>query len=334
MELNEIKRKSLEVRMVGIFMFIMIMTFMTNAYAISLSGNAESFLYNSEYTNLDSESDESKLQNEINNNTIIQPSLVAIDLQEDIINDNVFYIENEINEPALSFTGPIYIEEQPIVEITEVVEEILEEETYPIENEINEPALSFTGPIYIEEQPIVEITEVVVVEEILEEETYPIEYESLFTTLPDKYPNMDFGIDELNHLIEQCETASVPTYIMLSIYEIESHLQSTAINKTSYASGYGQITRSTATYMYETILELGTYGGKDNYKKHAELACEKEFNITITTELMSHLYSKYKSWDLSVQYYFGHTDAAKRKNYSKIIETTLYNNYGFKYKDL
>lgn len=293
MELNEIKRKSLEVRMVGIFMFIMIMTFMTNAYAISLSGNAESFLYNSEYTNLDSESDESKLQNEINNNTIIQPSLVAIDLQEDIINDNVFYIENEINEPALSFTGPIYIEEQPIVEITEVV-----------------------------------------VEEILEEETYPIEYESLFTTLPDKYPNMDFGIDELNHLIEQCETASVPTYIMLSIYEIESHLQSTAINKTSYASGYGQITRSTATYMYETILELGTYGGKDNYKKHAELACEKEFNITITTELMSHLYSKYKSWDLSVQYYFGHTDAAKRKNYSKIIETTLYNNYGFKYKDL
>ena len=132
-------------------------------------------------------------------------------------------------------------------------------------------------------------------------------------------PNQDFGLDELLFLYNTCKKYNVPIEIMLAIYEKESGFYSLAKNKTSTATGYGQLIDSTAKSIYENYLKLGYY----DKSKHRELCVDKKLNIQLSVRLMKYNIDSYKSNWKAVERYYGHSDSSLCYNYASDIDKRM-----------
>lgn len=144
--------------------------------------------------------------------------------------------------------------------------------------------------------------------------------------LRDKYssalnfsPSQDFGLNELLFLYNTCKEYNVPIEIMLAIYEKESGFYSLAKNKTSTATGYGQLIDSTAKSIYEKYLQLGTY----DKSRHRELCVDKELNIRLSVRLMKYNIDTYSSNWKAVERYYGHPDQSLCYGYAKDINKRM-----------
>lgn len=129
----------------------------------------------------------------------------------------------------------------------------------------------------------------------------------------------DFGLNELLFTYEVCKEYSVPIEIMLAIFEKESGFYSLAKNKTSTATGYGQLIDSTAKSIYEKFLNLGTY----DMSRHRELCCDKELNIRLACRLMKYNIDSYKTNWKAVERYYGHSDQSLCYSYASDINKRM-----------
>lgn len=132
-------------------------------------------------------------------------------------------------------------------------------------------------------------------------------------------PKQDFGLTELLFLYETCNEFNVPIEIMLAIYEKESSFYSLAKNKSSTATGYGQLIESTAKSIYEKYLKLGTY----NTSKHRELCSNKELNIKLSVRLMKYNIDSYGTNWKAVERYYGHSDQSLCYAYASDINKRM-----------
>ena len=113
----------------------------------------------------------------------------------------------------------------------------------------------------------------------------------------------DFGVDQLYYLNEQCEKYDIPMEIMLSIICTESSFRSYVKASTSSASGYCQVIKGTAKWVYEDLLKYGTY----DVDNHTEIMTTNwRLNMEISCRLMYCLYwNSNQSWESAVQKYYG-----------------------------
>lgn len=142
-------------------------------------------------------------------------------------------------------------------------------------------------------------------------------------TYSKKFPKADFGINELVYLDNVCNEYNVPIELMLAIYEKESQFYSLAKNKTSTATGYGQLIDSTAKSVYEKMLNFGTY----DINNHRTIACDKKLNILMSCRLMKYNIDSYKTHRAAVEHYYGSKDDAANKAYANSI-SSLMSHYG------
>jgi hypothetical protein len=161
---------------------------------------------------------------------------------------------------------------------------------------------------------------------ISEANSFLINNLDVLNTLKSKYsaalefsPTQDFGLNELLFLYNTCNEYNVPIEVMLAIYEKESRFYSLAKNKTSTATGYGQLIDSTAKSIYENFLKLGTY----DISKHRELCCDKELNIKLSVRLMRYNIDSCGTIRKAVESYFGHSDMSLRYLYANDINKRM-----------
>ena len=140
----------------------------------------------------------------------------------------------------------------------------------------------------------------------------------------------DFGMEQLIFLNEQCVKYEIPVEIMLALICTESSFRSDARASTSSASGYCQIIRSTAQWIYEDKLGYGTY---DIYNHEAIMTTNWRLNIEIACRLIYCLYwNSDQSWDIAIQKYYGGSEQAcliylntVNKNMSELFNLTTKN---------
>lgn len=159
-------------------------------------------------------------------------------------------------------------------------------------------------------------------------------------TLEDKYSSVfewqvyggDFGIEQLYFLNEQCEKYEIPMEVMLSLICTESGFHSTAKAKTSSASGYCQIIKSTAQWVYENLLKYGTY----DIDNHTEIMTTNwKLNIEISCRLMYCLYwNNNQSWDNAIRRYYGSTVESDNDTYLGIVNSHMIDLFGITTADL
>ena len=142
-------------------------------------------------------------------------------------------------------------------------------------------------------------------------------------TYSEKNPKADFGLKELVFLNNLCKDYGIPIEVMLAIYEKESSFCSFAKNKTSTATGYGQLINSTAKSMYEKFLKLGTY----DINNHRVLACDKELNMKLSCRLIKYNIDSYGTLRKAVERYYGHPDQSLCVSYANDISKKM-KNYG------
>ena len=206
-----------------------------------------------------------------------------------------------------------------------------------------------------ETESVVE-SEVVVETEIPMEtvsETYAIVYEDyinppLFTddvydTLEKMYTSIaawqslngesDFTFEHLCMLKLCCDKYNVPLEIMLSIICGESSFISTAVSdEGSSASGYCQIIERSAEWMYETVLEYGTY---DADKHQYIMTTDWCLNFEIGCAIMRYNYDTYyNSWEYAIKMYHGHWDPYVNELYFQYINTKMYELFGANFYEI
>jgi hypothetical protein len=158
-----------------------------------------------------------------------------------------------------------------------------------------------------------ETTASTIVEEIVVKEK-PMSLEEKYSTVFEwQSSSADFGVEQLHFLNEQCEKYEIPMELMLSLIATESSFKSDACAKTSSASGYCQIIKSTAKWIYEDKLNYGEY----DVENHREIMTSNwRLNIEISCRLMYSLYhNNGKSWENAVKKYYGSTNPADNITY-------------------
>lgn len=116
----------------------------------------------------------------------------------------------------------------------------------------------------------------------------------------------DFGVEQIYFLNEQCEKYDIPMEIMLSIIYTESSFRSTAKSSTSTASGYCQIIKGTAEWIYEDLLKYGDYDIENHTKI---MTTDWKLNIEMSCRYMYCLYwNADQSWDRAIQNYHNSKD--------------------------
>ena len=109
--------------------------------------------------------------------------------------------------------------------------------------------------------------------------------------------------------------------IMLSIICTESGFRSYAKASTSSASGYCQIIKSTAKWIYEDKLQYGTYDA-DNHV--SIMTSNWKLNIEISCRLMYSLYyNNGKTWENAVKRYYGSTSASENEKYLNKVNSNM-----------
>jgi hypothetical protein len=159
---------------------------------------------------------------------------------------------------------------------------------------------------------------------IVENEFNPVEI-----SLEEKYSSVfawqvyggDFGVEHLYFLNEQCEKYDIPMELMLAIICTESGFRSNAKASTSSASGYCQIIKSTAKWIYEDKLHYGTY----DVNNHREIMCTNwKLNIEISCRLMKCLYANNsQSWEKAVKKYYGSTSESANSTYLNKVNSNM-----------
>lgn len=116
----------------------------------------------------------------------------------------------------------------------------------------------------------------------------------------------DFRKEQLFFLKEQCDKYGIPMELMLSLICTESSFRSDAKAETSTASGYCQIIKSTAEWIYEDKLHYGEY----DVENHREIMTTNwKLNIEISCRLISCLYyNNAQSWTDAIKKYYGSTN--------------------------
>lgn len=153
-------------------------------------------------------------------------------------------------------------------------------------------------------------------------------YNSVFTW--QKYGG-DFGVEQLEYLNTQCEKYDIPMEIMLSVICQESGFRSNAKATTSSASGYCQIIKGTAKWMYEDWLRYGTY----DVNNHREIMTTNwELNLEIACRYMAWLY-KYKgnTWENAIKGYYGSTSASENEAYLNKVNGRMTELFGLTVTD-
>lgn len=113
----------------------------------------------------------------------------------------------------------------------------------------------------------------------------------------------DFGEDQLAFLQEQCSKYNIPMEIMLSIICTESGFRSNAQSKISSASGYCQVIKGSAKWVYEDLLKYGTY----DIENHSTIMTTNwKLNIEIGCRIIYCWYWNCdESWELAIRRYHG-----------------------------
>lgn len=142
----------------------------------------------------------------------------------------------------------------------------------------------------------------------------------------------DFGEDQLQYLNTQCIKYDIPMEIMLSIICTESSFRSTAKATTSSASGYCQVTKGTAKWIYEDKLNYGVY----DIDNHTEIMTTNwELNMEISCRYMYYLYhNSNKSWELAVQKYYGSSNSEDNIMYLNKVNTNMNDLFGMNISDI
>jgi hypothetical protein len=172
----------------------------------------------------------------------------------------------------------------------------------------------------------VESTETIDTPEII---TLEEMYDSVFKW--QKYSG-DFGVEQLYFLKDQCNKYNIPMEIMLSIICTESGFRSDAKAKTSSASGYCQIIRGTAEWIYEDKLHYGEY----DVTNHREIMCTNwKLNIEISCRLVSCLYQNNgQSWENAIKKYYGSTNETDNIKYLNKVNNNMNDLFNIVVSDL
>ena len=135
------------------------------------------------------------------------------------------------------------------------------------------------------------------------EETLEEKYNSVFVW--QKYCG-DFGVEQLYFLNDQCTKYEIPMELMLALICTESSFRSDARASTTTASGYCQIVKGTAKWIYEDKLHYGTY---DVENHELIMTTNWKLNIEIACRLMYCWYwNSDQSWDDAIRKYYGGTE--------------------------
>ena len=177
----------------------------------------------------------------------------------------------------------------------------------------NDPAINQTN---IDEQQIEDVNIIFVND--METLTLSEKYASVFDW--QKYCG-DFGEDQLYFLNTQCEKYNIPMEIMLSLICTESGFRSTAKASSSSASGYCQVIKGTAKWVYEDLLKYGKY----DTTQHTEIMTTNwKLNIEISCRLMYSLYhNNGQSWENAIRKYYGSTTASENDKYLNKVNTNM-----------
>jgi hypothetical protein len=131
------------------------------------------------------------------------------------------------------------------------------------------------------------------------------------------YPTSDFTIDDIKMIISITKEAGgvVNPHLWFSLVELESGYNSKAKSKSSSASGWGQVIKGTAKWIYEDSLHLGTYN-------HSTMGTDKRINATISINYLSDLVKEYGVQKALIRYNGGELG----QKYANIVSTKLEKN--------
>ncbi len=133
------------------------------------------------------------------------------------------------------------------------------------------------------------------------------------------YDDQDFGSEQMLYLYECCQTYDIPMEFMLALIATESSFRSGAEASTSSATGYCQVTKGTAEWVYEDLLRRGTY----DVDNHRELMKNWKLNMDISTKLVSWLYNRWGSYEMAAQRYYGSTSDSANAAYADRIDVRM-----------
>jgi soluble lytic murein transglycosylase-like protein len=119
--------------------------------------------------------------------------------------------------------------------------------------------------------------------------------------------------------------------LMLAIISYESSFVSSAISDESTASGYCQIVRNTAEYIYENVIDYGEY---DVNNHEYIMTTDWELNLELGCALMRYNRDQNWSWDYAIYDYHGSSDETENADYFQYINTRLYKLFGISVCDL
>lgn len=177
----------------------------------------------------------------------------------------------------------------------------------------------------------VESTEVVDTSEITfdAEKTLEEMYKSVFEW---QTSSGDFEVEQLYFLKSQCDKYEIPMELMLSLICTESSFRSYAKAETSSASGYCQIIKSTAKWIYEDKLHYGEY----DVENHREIMTSNwKLNIEISCRLISCLYyNNGQSWVNVIKKYYGSTNEADNITYLNKVNHNMNDLFNMSVSDL
>lgn len=144
------------------------------------------------------------------------------------------------------------------------------------------------------------------------------------------YDDQDFGSEQMLYLYECCQTYDIPMEFMLALIATESSFRSGAQASTSSATGYCQVTKGTAEWVYEDLLRRGTY----DIDNHRELMKNWKLNMDISTKLVSWLYNRWGSYEMAAQRYYGSTDSVANAAYADRIDARMTELFGMTIADI
>lgn len=131
----------------------------------------------------------------------------------------------------------------------------------------------------------------------------------------------DFGVEQLYYLKDQCDKYNIPIEIMLSIICTESDFTSTAKNPDSSASGYCQVLRDSAEWLYEDILNYGIY---NKYDHTFIMTTNWKLNIEMGCRFLNYLYEYYgNSWETAIKEYHGGDIAEEIEYFNDVNESSI-----------
>lgn len=138
-----------------------------------------------------------------------------------------------------------------------------------------------------------------------------------------EYPKSDVTLDDIKMITRIAKEYDLNPHLWLSKVELESGYRSYAKSSSSSASGWGQVIKGTAKWVYENKLKLGTYN-------HSTMGTNKEINTRISMYYLSSLIKENGVYNGLIRYNGGELGA----KYANVIAGKLHNNTGMDFKQV